>query len=168
MKRGYYILMFSWLLLGWSGCGLLKQTAKTTASSRQDSTIKTQFKAKDAQEAVKQTLSLTLNRDAAAATYSMLLWPKGRFTFSTEKGFEGEADSVQMTGESWAFEDHSEIVSTGDQQKTESEVEGKQELKVKSVQEDSAIESFANYKLIIGAVAFIFLLLFLVFRIRSG
>ncbi len=168
MKRGYYILMFSWLFLGWSGCGLLKQTVKTTASSRQDSILKTQFKAKDAQEAVKQTLSLTTHRDSAGAVYSMVLWPKGKFTFSTENGFEGEADSVLLTGENWAFENHSEILSTGDQQKTESEVEGKQEVKVKSVQEDSTIKSFADYKLIIGVVAFIFLLLYLVFRIKSG
>lgn len=168
MNRWYYMIFFCLLLLSWGGCGLLRQTVKTTASSRQDSTIKTQFKAKDAQEAVKQTLSLTANRDSAGATYNMLLWPKGRFTFSTEKGFEGEADSIQLNGENWAFENHSEILSTGDQQKTESEVEGKQEVKVKSVQEYSAIESFADYKLIIGAVAFIFLLLFLVFRIKSG
>ena len=168
MKRLYYMLIFCWLVLGCSGCGLLKQTAKTTALSRQDSTLKTQFKAKDAQEVVKQTLSLTVNSDSAGTIYSMLLWPKGRFTFSTEKGFEGEADSMKLTGANWAFENHSEILSTGDQQKTESEVAGKQEVKVKSVQENSTIKNFANYKLIIGAIAFIFLIMFLVLRNKSG
>lgn len=164
MRGGYYALIACWLVIGWSGCGMLRQTVKTVDASRQDSTVKTQVKVKDEQETVKQTWSLTTGKDSAGAIYHLSVWPKGRFTFSAEKGFEGEADSVQLSGENWAFENHSEILRTEEQQKTQSAMEGKQELKTKSVQENSIVKNFADYKLIIGAIIFFFLLFFLFFR----
>lgn len=152
--------MICCLLMGWSGCGLLKQTVKTVDATRQDSTLKTEVNLKDERELVKKSLSLTTKRDAAGATYQLLLWPKGKFTFSAEKGFEGEADSIRLNGEDWAFENHSEILSTDDQQKAQLAVEGKQELKTKSVQEKTSIKSYADYKLIIGLTVMLFVLLF--------
>ena len=167
MKRWYCIMAFCGLGLGWSGCGLLRQTDKTEGSSRRDSISKTEVSVKDEKTAAKQTLSLTINKDSTGAIYQLLVWPKGRFTFSSEKGFEGEADSIQLNGENWAFENHSEILSTDEQQTVKSAVQGKQEVNAKSVQEKRTTSSYANYKLIIGAVVFIFLLLFLVFRSKA-
>jgi len=41
--------------------------------------------------------SLYVASDSSAYDYNLEIWPKGRFSYSPEKGFEGEAEKVKIS-----------------------------------------------------------------------
>jgi len=53
----------------------------------------------DHQELKKEVSEKTLvvTKDSAGSELTTIIWPRGYFRFSTENGFTGEADKIQLT-----------------------------------------------------------------------
>lgn len=49
---------------------------------------------------IKDSTGFTFYTDSAQHDYTIQFWPKGRFTFTAENGFSGEADSILIKGSS--------------------------------------------------------------------
>ncbi|WP_316746916.1 hypothetical protein [Pedobacter gandavensis] len=71
-----------WLLLlaGITGCGLFKNTAKSSKEVASEATV------------------LRFYSDSSSYQEEVLIWPKGEFSYSPGTGFFGEAEKVQVKG----------------------------------------------------------------------
>jgi len=85
------------------GCGLFKGTTKTTEKlnvvATEDSTLKV---------SEKKTLTSALNgvflhKDSSSTDYSVLIYPKGSFSITSDGSFSGEAEKIQISGKNRDF-----------------------------------------------------------------
>lgn len=81
-----------------SGCNLLKNNSKTTDEQNLSLTHQSSLNTKDQKDWAKNSSSLLFYKDSAQRDYVVQLWPKGNFSYSAEKGFNGEADSLFIQG----------------------------------------------------------------------
>lgn len=146
-----------------SGCGMFRNTVKTTDLSRQEAVAKTKFNIQEEQENLKKTMNVVVDKDSSGLVYQFMVWPKGRFSFTAEKGFEGEADSVKLIGNSWSLGNHLESVGVEEQQKIELLTTGEQLIKNKSIEENKNTKSSPSYTWIIGGLIALCLVLLLIF-----
>jgi hypothetical protein len=76
------------------GCGLVRNAnreVKQGVSKERTNTMLTQV---GSLVSSRKSEGLILRKDSADKVYTIQFWPKGRFSFSTEHGFVGEADKV--------------------------------------------------------------------------
>lgn len=80
-----------------SGCNLLKKTASETLTGEHviKSADELNLTAKHSLKSSKHFLEW--RTDSLNKKDVVLIWPKGKFTFSTLNGFEGEAESIVMS-----------------------------------------------------------------------
>jgi uncharacterized protein YceK len=92
------IWMYFLLLALLSSCGMLQRT--TTATEKFESSAEGSTIAKEVAELEhsKDLELLQLEKDSAEMDYHLQLWPKGKLFFSADRGFEGEFDSVKVSG----------------------------------------------------------------------
>lgn len=81
-----------------SSCGLLGHSTVAKEESRNTVMDQSSLKSKTENQHWKDIKVNSLEQDSLKAAYSFRLWPKGKFVFSPDHGFEGDFDSVYMTG----------------------------------------------------------------------
>lgn len=148
--------VFLVMLLLLYGCRWLKQTTKTTNTAQQELKLKTEVTDLTANEVETKALEMDVGTAANGAEYVLHLWPKGKFSFSAEKGFEGEADSLKMESNDWEFENHSKITDTDVLEKNQQTKVLKQDEKLVTKQKETVNMSFADYKLVLCALILLF------------
>lgn len=95
MKGGGFLLM---MFLFSFGCSLLKSSKVITEQSKQVHKSNTDLAFSEKKDVTRKSTDFVLYSDAMHRDYRIQFWPKGVFTFSAEKGFIGEADSVSISG----------------------------------------------------------------------
>ena len=139
-------------------CNLLKHT--NSAVSKTQVSQSDQLRLSKLQENNWLSISglSTVDLQHQQASYQVLLWPKGSFTFSPQNGFSGAADSVIVTGHSAsnsssAASAHSTIQDKGT-------METNYTRQTKSALELSAKKksSSPSWKLLLPAMVLLFLL----------
>lgn len=87
-------LLYSIILaLGLTSCHILKKEKQSIKTMRQ----KEELQLVEQRYSLYQQSQLVL-RDSSHNDVTVLLWPKGKFTFSVAHGFEGEAEKVVVLG----------------------------------------------------------------------
>lgn len=94
--RVYIILILIYGLL--FGCGVWQNRSKLTSESSDLHAVKASLSTLTHKDSASNTQVLTFFKDSADQNYWVQLWPRGKFTFSNDKGFVGEAEKVIMQG----------------------------------------------------------------------
>ena len=92
MKINIYLIVGS-ILLAFSSCHILKKDKQTLNTLSQ----KEEFQILKQRNLLNQQSQLVLV-DSNHSDFTLMLWPKGKFTFSVSNGFEGEAERVMIKG----------------------------------------------------------------------
>lgn len=138
-------------------CGLMKKTEKTTeySSAMLDSSSHT--KSISSQENNTNSLRMVFKKEDVQLAYQVQLWPKGKFTFSAEHGFEGEAERIVISGEAQQNTNLAEL-STMQLQNKEQQQSEKQERKTQKEIEKKEIKSIStDFRWVIGGVVLLIL-----------
>jgi hypothetical protein len=95
MKGVAFLLM---MFLFSFGCSLLNSSKVITEQSKQIHESNTDLTFSEKKDMTRKSTDFVLYSDSMHRDYRIQFWPKGVFTFSAEKGFIGEADSILISG----------------------------------------------------------------------
>lgn len=155
MRAGLIIWI---LVVFYSSCGLFKNTKSNVQKTLQEAEYNAASKLVDHKDWVKTIGSVNLYSDSSLHNYAVMFWPKGSFSFSTERGFLGEADSVVILGSLKGGSTTIAGLSTQeiDKGKVEinTEITGKQIIKEKS----KVKEQETSWIWVTGIIALVYLL----------
>ena len=141
-----------------SACGFFKNTKSNVNVARQESEYEAKTSIVDNKDWLKTTESLNLYSDSSLQTYAVRLWPKGSFTFSTDQGFSGEADSVVILGSFKGGSTAAAVSNIKEQDKGKIEI-GKASSGKKSANQKSKVkQQETSWIWVIGILALVYLL----------
>jgi hypothetical protein len=91
-------LLVAAVLLLFSSCGGMRNVDRSSEHmrSKTDSSMKVRQLALVQEN--KASESLVLINDSLNNRYQVLIWPRGKFSYSAEKGFEGTAEKILISG----------------------------------------------------------------------
>jgi len=141
----YYLI----ILVTASSCSMLKRTSteinKESLTAIQDSK-KTESTVIDS---VARQDYLSVNKISDQSSYQLKLWPKGKIIYHSMDSFEGEFDSITMSGSLHKKIDNATISSADSRLKKEKLTVAKEYSKFKSAEKSKAKKSVPDYLLII-------------------
>lgn len=79
------------------GCSLWRSPARTTKLNTGMSE-RSMLEMTEQKDRKRDATALFLHQDSAKHRYELLIWPKGKFSFSADSGFSGEAAQVMLSG----------------------------------------------------------------------
>ena len=85
------------LLCLMQGCKLFKEVKTTAYTDDEQAKVKARSNLSLDHNAQTEQHFLEWKLDSLNSTEVLQIWPRGRFTFSPERGFEGEADRLVLT-----------------------------------------------------------------------
>ena len=91
----------SLLVLLCFGCGLFKNVKTQTVSDQESFKVDERVSLAVSNDVQTDQHVVEWQLDSAGHHSIVQIWPKGRFTFSADAGFEGEADKVMVSSDSW-------------------------------------------------------------------
>jgi hypothetical protein len=91
---------------------------------------------------------LVFNTDSASSAYLINLWPKGKMSFNSATGFEGEFDSIQMRGSTKNIAQSNKIVRNSSDEQHDKIVDVKLENSEKTDLKTIEKSSNPNYLVI--------------------
>jgi hypothetical protein len=150
MQNINILLLLAGLVLVVQACGGMRNVLKDGARSRivQDSSLSLQRAEKFRWD--RTTESLLMRSDSSSGSYQVQIWPKGKFTFSVYKGFEGSAERVLMLATAkQASEMQASTFATdeGDQQiKTALKKEGR----LSDLEVSKSVKKVVSWKTLLG------------------
>jgi len=122
-----------WLLVAplFCSCGVLSD--KHVSRNLSDSSFETatDLKRNTVTEKTDHSIRLVAEDDSLHQSWDIQLWPKGKFTFSTNRGFEGEAEQVLIKGDLKGSSKYRARDASNKYQKSNSESEFRQTQKQK-------------------------------------
>ena len=116
------------------GCRLFKNVKTTSAFDERNFKVQEQASLSAAQLVQTDQHMVEWRLDSSQNSNVVQIWPKGRFRFSTDSGFEGEAEKLVLTGNfrktAAGFMAKDSTVKVQNQLKAE--ISGKKEKKMKT------------------------------------
>ncbi|MBB2150542.1 hypothetical protein [Pedobacter gandavensis] len=94
MRRAYFILLF---ILVFYGCGIFQNTETGTLRSALKSEEESVKNAELNASHQSVGWSMSLSDDSLNSSSTVVIWPKGEFTYSPSTGFWGTAEKVVLT-----------------------------------------------------------------------
>lgn len=161
MKGMSHFLM---LVLLVCSCSLFKRT--TTNTEKDNLKFQKQSKGKTVEDLTKTNnfQYLTFSRDSVQSAYRIQLWPKGRLIFKGPEGFEGEFDSVLMTGYLQKLNAGSEILNVNTHENKSKVADLKEDILMKAEDEKQVKQTIPDYYWIISCLLIVFTGGFLLFK----
>ncbi len=93
--RGILMMVIVYVL---PGCGSLRDLGKDKEIIRTSSDSSVAYTGLTKQHSRRMMEATVMSRDSMEADYTFEVWPKGKFSYSPEMGFEGEALKVTIRG----------------------------------------------------------------------
>ena len=149
-------------LISISGCALLKTTQKSINEASVSEDKQKTIKASEANTNMNRYEGSSFSTDSTADGYQIVVKPKGRFSFSPEDGFAGEAESVLISGWRKGVKNRLENSSADEQSSTKREVELKENTSSNHSVNQEIKASFFNWKVLLVAFILLSLAFFLV------
>ena len=147
------------------GCSLFRQTTTSTDEASFNAAQLIKIKAAGEHEQSSTTQTLRLEKDSANAFYNVRLWPKGKLLFSPENGFNGEFDSVQMTGYSNKLSEKADHSTVNKVQRENYIVDMRKKFNQNSAAFHQVKKSFPGYFWIVAGLV---LMVIVVFWVRKA
>lgn len=135
------------------GCGLFKNTKSNSERYEEQITNQLEQQVSGNVDYLSSSSVIGLRLDSNRSDYFVELWPKGPFTFSSEKGFSGEAEKVRMHGSSKSGSSNTNIAKSSESQAAAFKSKVKQKQKLESgIRSDNKKSTPSWLWLIIGLV----------------
>ena len=141
--------IFLVLILFSMGCSLLKTTETSTNKTSASASDQKNVKLNEEQIAQESFNSVKFTADSSEDFYRIFVWPKGKFSYSSEHGFEGEAEHLLITGRSKNVQKTKEDLSRTTQSKTNLAVNVQQDAKAQRTINQQNKRSFLEGKMLI-------------------
>lgn len=158
MMKGYVCLL---VVLFFYSCGIMNDKHTTKNWSELTDETRLDLAMKIDQELQDNSIKMIVRDDSLNKDWNIQLWPKGKFTFSLQNGFEGEADKVLINGRSFQRNRSTETEATDKTQRNSANVslhEKKKNVDT-SKQEEKSIKPNSSWLLTCGFLLVIFVLL---------
>jgi len=138
------------VLFFFCGCGLFKNVLRKTSIERtvQDRKLELTFK-KDAVLTTKQE-SKRWMVDSGKYSYLLELWPRGKFVFSPELGFQGEAERMRITGTHQAASKETTVDQVERQTELTTQTSAKLNDRADNQLKTKNVESVVSWKIILS------------------
>ncbi|SEA43840.1 hypothetical protein [Pedobacter hartonius] len=147
------------LLVSFEACSLFRQTTKTKEEESTSARTDTGLRIISERERKAFSNMLTFKRDSGSRNYTVQVWPLGNFTFSPERGFEGQAEKVLITGQDRQVRSSSNLVKTQELSRGKTTGELKQSTERNAKSSINKTESSPSWKWIIGITVLVCLIL---------
>lgn len=135
---------------GTGSCGLIGQSTKINKESGTLTNTDTSLQRTEEQARLERTKLLTFSSDSSQMNYSVQIWPKGNFSFSTDSGFMGEAKHILMTGKMNISANNRQSLIVDRQNENKLVTNTAQNVKIKTVKQQLVKKAAQTYKWIIG------------------
>lgn len=150
------------LVLLLSACGGIRNVEKHGEHTKSSSDSSLSVLQVQVQQKAKALEQLTVKTDSTKRSYIIQIWPKGKFSYSAEHGFEGMADKILISGK---FKQAQQLLSTNSLKESQSQfAEQRFELEKHSDLEKkkTAINKAVSWKTVLGYALIAFCLIALV------
>ena len=127
----------------------MKQTKKVSDQSNQRYENSTEIKSTRKDDHTLESVNMIYQKDSSQAAWQIQLWPKGRFMFSADKGFEGEAQKILITGLHQSGSSLEERNTSREERKLAVESGVKQKVKVESAAKKEVVSASLSWKWIV-------------------
>jgi len=156
------------MLLIISGCAMLKRTS--TETDKENLTAVQDIKSSSAStlDSTAQQEYLSLSKLSDQSSYQIRMWPKGKIIYHSTESFEGEFDSIKMTGTLKRREHIATVSGNSSKLKKDQQLVSEQHNVLKANRKTKLKKKFPDYLVItIIAVLFLFGLYFILKKIRN-
>ena len=132
-----------------SSCSILKNTDSSYRKSDQQSSYQVNRSLLEKRDWLNKRSGITLYTDSSNQDYTIQLWPKGRFSYSAETGFSGEADKILITGKSKSGSSSLATVDSEESDQGKTEIQTNLKAGTSSSQKDKLKKSSVSLKVIL-------------------
>jgi hypothetical protein len=146
-----------------SNCSLFKNSASDLRKSHEVSTAVTEVKSLEQKDWLRRSDGFFHHQDSSNSDFAIQIRPKGTFSFSPDKGFSGEAESILLTGKASTGSVSSDWNTTLQQDKGSTEKQMTLKKKGVSDQKIKLKKSAPSWKWMIAALAFMGVLCFFLY-----
>jgi hypothetical protein len=144
------------LIIGFNlSCSLFKQSTKTTGENKGEYNKTTSIKTGKESAINKEEQLVSFCRDSVRGDYAIRFWPKGDLTFTTDKGFSGQFDSIIMTGKHIRESRNTVIKKAAEQQNNKTNFGKEENLSYNTSQKNEIKKSFNDYLPIFLSLIFV-------------
>ena len=151
MKR---LVAAGWLMV-LASCSILKNTDSNKHIAQQQSSYQASGHLVENRDWLNRSRALTFYADSSNQDYTIQLWPKGRFSYSAETGFTGEADKILITGKSKSGSSSLAKVDSEESDQGKTEIQTNLKAGTSSSQKDKLKKSSVSWKVVLAFTALI-------------
>lgn len=134
------------------GCSLFKNAKKTTEDLSMVSQSDTMLKTFEEKDWTKYVNGNFLYQDSVKTGYSIVIWPKGSFSFSADLGFSGEAEKVLISGTEASFGTSATALELKEQDKGKLETTASQTEKATTDLKTATVVSTVSWKWVLAGL----------------
>ena len=146
MKR---LVTAGWLMV-LASCSILKNSNSNKHIAQQQSSYQASGHLVENRDWLNRSRALTFYADSSNQDYTIQLWPKGRFSYSAEAGFSGEADKILITGKSTSGSSSLAKVDSEESDRGKTEIQTNLKAGTSSSQKDKLKKSSVSWKVILA------------------
>ncbi|MDO7744095.1 MAG: hypothetical protein MUP99_09985, partial [Pedobacter sp.] len=133
-----------------ASCGMFKNTENSNSKSRQQSSYELNHSISEEKDWLSKSGSLTFYVDSTNQDYTIQLWPVGRFSYSPEKGFTGEAQRILITDKSKSGSAYAGMSNTEESDKGKVDIQVSAKEQAESTEQQKTKKSSVSWKVILA------------------
>ena len=152
------------LVVFFASCSVLKNTDSSYRKSDQESSYQINKSLLEKRDWLNKRSGITLYADSSNQDYTIQLWPKGRFSYSAETGFTGEADKVLISGRSNKGSSSSRMVHAEESDQGKTEIQTNLKEGASSSQKDKLKKSSVSWKVVLAFTVLILIAAWAAYR----
>ena len=152
------------LVVFFASCSVLKNTDSSYRKSDQESSYQINKSLLEKRDWLNKRSGITLYTDSSNQDYTIQLWPKGRFSYSAETGFAGEADKIMIRGKSKKGSSSSKMVRTEESDQGKTEIQTNLKEGASSSQKDKLKKSSVSWKVVLAFTVLILIAAWAAYR----
>ncbi|EDM38894.1 hypothetical protein PBAL39_22515 [Pedobacter sp. BAL39] len=145
-------------------CNLLKNVSTDKSLNRSNSKSSSEYVLSSDFDRERNIDFFSYRKDSGNQQYQVTLWPKGRFSFSQDSGFRGEADRIDIKGTASSLRTATARMKGDEKLKVQEELTTRNQQKLAEEQSHKQKITSVSWKLLLMVVLGILVLLFWLYR----
>ena len=147
-----------------ASCGMFKNTENSNSKSRRQSSYELNHSILEEKDWLSKSGSLTFYADSNNQDYTIQLWPVGRFSYSPEKGFTGEAEKILITDKSKSGSTYAGMTNTEESDKGRVDIRASEKNKSESAEQQKTKKSSVSWKVILAFIGLVVIIVWFIYN----